>query len=102
MSTVRVENAGESAEHGAFLDRTARLSLAQHDSAQLIDNICREFWLMPEFDFLTSGCSNTGGNCVEAARNLPRTVAVRDSKTPDGPILRLAPQTWTEFTASLR
>ncbi|WP_225101472.1 DUF397 domain-containing protein [Streptomyces sp. CoH27] len=28
--------------------------------------------------------------------------AVRDSKTPDGPILRLTPKTWTEFTASLR
>ncbi|WP_107471350.1 helix-turn-helix domain-containing protein [Streptomyces monashensis] len=42
MSTVWVENEGESAEHGAFFDRTARLSLAQHDSAQLINSICQE------------------------------------------------------------
>ncbi|OIJ95902.1 DUF397 domain-containing protein [Streptomyces monashensis] len=57
---------------------------------------------MPEFHFVKSSYSNTGGNCVEVARNVPATVAVRDSKTPDGPVLRLAPQTWTEFTASLR
>ncbi|MEU5346380.1 MULTISPECIES: DUF397 domain-containing protein [unclassified Streptomyces] len=29
------------------------------------------------------------------------TVAVRDSKGLDGPILRFAPSTWAEFTASL-
>ncbi|WP_067016965.1 DUF397 domain-containing protein [Streptomyces dysideae] len=56
---------------------------------------------MPEFDFVKSSYSNTGGQCVEVARNIPRTVAVRDSKTLDGPILRLTPKAWEEFTASL-
>ncbi|MEU6460719.1 DUF397 domain-containing protein [Streptomyces sp. NPDC046976] len=56
---------------------------------------------MPEFDFVKSSYSNTGGECVEVARNVPDVVAVRDSKTPDGPLLRLDPRAWTEFTASL-
>ncbi|GGZ74055.1 transcriptional regulator [Streptomyces bluensis] len=41
-STVWVENEAESAAHSAFFDRTARLSLAQHDSALLIDTIRQE------------------------------------------------------------
>ncbi|UUU33890.1 DUF397 domain-containing protein [Streptomyces sp. CA-210063] len=57
---------------------------------------------MPEFDFVKSSYSNTGGQCLEFARNNPHTVAIRDSKNPDGPILRLAPHTWAKFTASLR
>ncbi|MGW3950550.1 DUF397 domain-containing protein [Streptomyces sp. NPDC004752] len=56
---------------------------------------------MSEFDFVKSSYSNTGGNCVEVARNIPHAVAVRDSKTPGGPILLLAPKAWREFTASL-
>ncbi|KUO22182.1 helix-turn-helix domain-containing protein [Streptomyces dysideae] len=42
MSTVWAENAAESATYGAFFDRTARLSLAQRDSALLIDTIRQE------------------------------------------------------------
>ncbi|MFK0142112.1 DUF397 domain-containing protein [Streptomyces murinus] len=56
---------------------------------------------MPEFDFVKSSYSNTGGECVEVARNVPDVVAVRDSKAPDGPLLRLDPRAWTEFTVSL-
>ncbi|MEW1832360.1 DUF397 domain-containing protein [Streptomyces sp. NPDC088196] len=56
---------------------------------------------MPEFDFVKSTYSNAGGECVEVARNILTAVAVRDSKTPDGPILHLAPTTWTKFTATL-
>jgi hypothetical protein len=55
---------------------------------------------MNEFDFAKSSYSSTAGECVEVARNLPHTIAVRDSKTPDGPILRLNPNAWAEFTAS--
>ncbi|RPE43882.1 uncharacterized protein DUF397 [Streptomyces sp. Ag109_O5-1] len=57
---------------------------------------------MHEFDFAKSSYSSTAGECLEVARNIPRTVAVRDSKTPDGPILRLAPKAWAEFVASQR
>ncbi|TQE38498.1 DUF397 domain-containing protein [Streptomyces ipomoeae] len=56
---------------------------------------------MPEFDFVKSSYSNTGGECVEVARNTPHPIAIRDSKHPDGPILRLTPKAWTEFVAAL-
>ncbi|KUO16864.1 DUF397 domain-containing protein [Streptomyces dysideae] len=56
---------------------------------------------MTEFEFVKS--SYSGGDapqeCVEVARNVPGTVAVRDSKDADGPILRLAAETWAEFAA---
>ncbi|MFC9845211.1 DUF397 domain-containing protein [Streptomyces sp. NPDC060223] len=56
---------------------------------------------MHEFDFVKSNYSNAGGECVEVARNIPHTIAIRDSKSPEGPILRLTPTAWAEFTATL-
>ncbi|MFB7087307.1 DUF397 domain-containing protein [Streptomyces sp. NPDC056296] len=57
---------------------------------------------MYEFDFVKSSHSNTSGECVEVALNVPGTVAVRDSKIPaDGPILRIAPQVWARFAGEL-
>jgi hypothetical protein len=44
----------------------------------------------------SSYSGDQGGECVEVAE-LPATVAVRDSKTPAGPILTLAPATFTAF-----
>ncbi|WP_370667074.1 DUF397 domain-containing protein [Streptomyces sp. IBSBF 2507] len=44
----------------------------------------------------SSYSSDQGGECVEVAE-LPATVAVRDSKAPAGPILTLAPATFTAF-----
>ncbi|MFD4557473.1 DUF397 domain-containing protein [Streptomyces sp. NPDC058469] len=41
---------------------------------------------------------NAGQECVEVARNLPTTIAVRDSKEPNGPILQVAPSAWAAFT----
>lgn len=38
-STVWVEDEADSAVYSSFFDRTARLSLAQHDSVALVDNI---------------------------------------------------------------
>ena len=35
----------------------------------------------------SSRSGDNGGACVEVARNLPRIVAVRDSKNPHGPVL---------------
>ncbi|MFJ9244442.1 DUF397 domain-containing protein [Streptomyces sp. NPDC101776] len=54
---------------------------------------------MPAFEFVKSSYSggNAGQECVEVARNNPTTIAVRDSKSPDGPILRLTPATWAAF-----
>ncbi|MFH8463701.1 DUF397 domain-containing protein [Streptomyces sp. NPDC017991] len=55
---------------------------------------------MPESNFIKSSYSSSGGECVEVALNTPHTVAVRDSKTPDGPILHLSPAAWAGFIAA--
>ncbi len=44
---------------------------------------------------------NNGGACVEVAAALP-TVAVRDSKDPDGPRLGFAPEQWRAFTDQIK
>jgi hypothetical protein len=41
--------------------------------------------------------SSNGGNCVEVG-TIVRTVAVRDSKDPDGPRLAFPPSRWQQFT----
>ncbi|MFB7651726.1 MULTISPECIES: DUF397 domain-containing protein [unclassified Streptomyces] len=46
----------------------------------------------------SSYSGDQGGNCVEVAELTPHpTVAVRDSKTPAGPILTLTPATFATF-----
>ncbi|MBW8094038.1 DUF397 domain-containing protein [Streptomyces hygroscopicus subsp. hygroscopicus] len=39
--------------------------------------------------------------CVEVAVNVPDAVAVRDSKNPDGPVLRFTPAAWADFRRAL-
>ncbi|MER6769224.1 DUF397 domain-containing protein [Streptomyces bacillaris] len=58
---------------------------------------------MPAYKFVKSSYSggNAGQECVEVARNIPRTVAVRDSKRPGGPVVTVAPAAWGAFTADL-
>jgi hypothetical protein len=50
----------------------------------------------------SSYSNGNGGACVEVARNLPRAVAVRDSKDPEGPELAFAPPQWRVFTAHVK
>ncbi|QFQ98719.1 DUF397 domain-containing protein [Streptomyces phaeolivaceus] len=50
-----------------------------------------------EFRRSTYSSGDAHGECVEVARNTPGTVAVRDSKDPDGRILRLTPRAWASF-----
>lgn len=45
--------------------------------------------------------SGEAGNCVEVARR-PESVAVRDSKNPDGPRLEFVADTWRDFIGSVR
>ncbi|MFF0012668.1 DUF397 domain-containing protein [Streptomyces sp. NPDC005374] len=58
---------------------------------------------MSHYDFRKSTYSSgdAHGECVEVARNIPTTVAVRDSKYLDGPVLRLTPRAWSPFLHSL-
>jgi len=51
-----------------------------------------------EFTKSTYSSGDAHGECVEVARNIPTTVAVRDSKAPDGPMSQLTP-TWAAFAA---
>ncbi|MFJ8850465.1 DUF397 domain-containing protein [Streptomyces sp. NPDC102437] len=57
---------------------------------------------MTEFCFCKSSYSATSSECVEVARNVSSTVAVRDSKRPSGPTLTVAPAAWNAFQAELR
>jgi hypothetical protein len=54
-----------------------------------------------EFDFVFVKSSYSGGDagqeCVEVARNIPGTVAVRDSKVAGGPVVVVAPPVWAAF-----
>ncbi|MFF3174077.1 DUF397 domain-containing protein [Streptomyces sp. NPDC057900] len=56
---------------------------------------------MTKFQFFKSSYSTAERECVEVARNIPRTVAVRDSKQTGGPVLVLAPAAWDAFQAAL-
>ncbi|MFJ1617370.1 DUF397 domain-containing protein [Streptomyces sp. NPDC088251] len=44
----------------------------------------------------SSHSGSEGGACVEVAAHTA-AVHVRDSKNPDGPVLTVAPTTWTAF-----
>lgn len=44
----------------------------------------------------SSYSDNEGGNCVEVADATP-LVRIRDSKTPDGPVLTVPRKGWTRF-----
>ena len=50
----------------------------------------------------SSRSGGNGGNCVEVARNLPRAVAVRDSKDPHGPVLTVESAGWRTFIADVK
>ncbi|WP_073946637.1 DUF397 domain-containing protein [Streptomyces kebangsaanensis] len=56
---------------------------------------------MPDFQYRKSSYSDQVAECVEVATNLPATVAIRDSKRPTGPSLRIAPPAWRAFCALL-
>ncbi|MFD7860829.1 DUF397 domain-containing protein [Streptomyces sp. NPDC059783] len=56
---------------------------------------------MPHFEFVKSSHSSGNGECVEVARNIPSTVAIRDSKRTDGPVLVVAPAAWDAFQAAI-
>ncbi|WP_030823786.1 DUF397 domain-containing protein [Streptomyces hygroscopicus] len=56
---------------------------------------------MRAFTFRKSSYSNPFDECVEVAMNVPDTVAIRDSKNADGPVLRFTPAAWADFRRAL-
>ncbi|MEU9038668.1 DUF397 domain-containing protein [Streptomyces sp. NPDC048352] len=57
---------------------------------------------MRQFEFVKSSYSDDQANseCVEVATNVPGTVAVRDSKQADGPVIQVTPTAWAAFAGS--
>lgn len=56
---------------------------------------------LTNLDWRKSSYSATG-NCVEVADLPGGAKAVRDSKDPDGPVLRFTRAEWEAFTAGVR
>jgi len=50
----------------------------------------------------SSYSADNGAACVEVTGGIPGTVAVRDSKDPDGPILAFTPAEWRAFLTELK
>ncbi len=49
----------------------------------------------------SSWSTSPDNNCVEVARSVDE-VALRDSKDPDGPVLRFSLDAWIAFVAGVR
>lgn len=49
----------------------------------------------------SSYSNGDGGQCVEVPDRHPGPVLVRDSKTPTGPVLVIAPAAWSDFLTSV-
>jgi hypothetical protein len=49
-----------------------------------------------------SSYSAANGDCVEMATAGARAIAVRDSKDPEGPVLRFPAASWSEFLMGTR
>ncbi|MFF0060796.1 DUF397 domain-containing protein [Streptomyces sp. NPDC005279] len=52
---------------------------------------------MRQLEWIKSSYSSGNGECVEVASNLAGIVAVRDSKLPESPVVRLPASAWTDF-----
>ncbi|MFF3071718.1 DUF397 domain-containing protein [Kitasatospora sp. NPDC057936] len=52
--------------------------------------------------WVKSTYSQQGGDCVEAAPNIPGLLPVRDSKDPSGPALIFPTAAWQSFITAIR
>ncbi|MFI1253682.1 DUF397 domain-containing protein [Streptomyces netropsis] len=57
--------------------------------------------MQQDFHFRKSSFSSEAVECVEIATNIPDIVAIRDSKAPEGPILRVSSAPWDVFRQAL-
>jgi Domain of unknown function (DUF397) len=60
------------------------------------DGLSRAVWRKSSYS------NGNGGACVEVARNLPGTVAVRDSKNAYAAALTFPPSAWRVFLSDLK
>ncbi|WP_340561923.1 DUF397 domain-containing protein [Streptomyces sp. GSL17-111] len=51
--------------------------------------------------WIKSSYSTNGGNCLEAGYGHSGVIPVRDSKNPNGPVLRFAAADWSAFVNGL-
>ncbi|GAA4681487.1 hypothetical protein GCM10023347_40420 [Streptomyces chumphonensis] len=49
----------------------------------------------------SSYSSSNGGECLEVGVSVPGVIPVRDSKTPNGPVLVFTPADWSAFVTGL-
>ena len=54
-----------------------------------------------DLTWVTSSYSANSGDCVQVART-PEDVAVRDSKDPHGPVLRVSRTAWRQLIDQLK
>jgi len=54
---------------------------------------------MQEAQWVKASRSFANGNCVEVATLPDGMIGIRDSKDPDGPVLRFTPDEWNAFLA---
>lgn len=59
-------------------------------------DLCRTSWRKSSYS------GGDGGNCVEVADGVSDVLPVRDSKTPNGPVLTFAHTPWNTFVTALR
>ncbi|RFU87495.1 DUF397 domain-containing protein [Streptomyces triticagri] len=57
---------------------------------------------MTAYVFVKSTYSTGSGECIEVALNIPRTVAIRDSKHPTAGTIRLTPDAWQALLPHLQ
>jgi Domain of unknown function (DUF397) len=54
---------------------------------------------MQQLTWVKATASFANGNCVEVATLPDGMIGIRDSKNPDGPVLRFTPGEWDAFMA---
>jgi hypothetical protein len=57
---------------------------------------------MEDRSWIKSSFSNATGSCVETRSVVEDEICVRNSRDPEGPVLRFTKQEWTAFVAGVK